>query len=86
MSTSPTECELNVGDEIVLMEINTYSETNEGALHFDRISQVLIEEQKLPPVEDVTKLTNAEVQIDLENAYVVFECEVRDCHSYRSCF
>ena len=69
MSSSPTECELNVGDEVVLMEINSYSETNEGAFHFDRISQVLIEEQKSPPVEDVTKLTNAEVQIDLENAY-----------------
>ena len=69
MSTSPTECELNVGDEIVLMEINTYSETNEGALHFDRISQVSIEEHELPPVEDVTKLRNDEVQIDLENMY-----------------
>ena len=48
---------------------NRYSKTNEGAFHFDRISQVLIEEQKSPPVEDVTKLTNAEVHIDLENAY-----------------
>ena len=69
MRTSPTECELNVGDEVVLMEINTYSETNEGAFHFDRISQASIVEQKLPPVEDVTKLRTDEVLIDLENSY-----------------
>ena len=43
MSSSPTECELNVGDEVVLMEINTYvvfeREAREFFIYPSRVSE-----------------------------------------------